>query len=136
MRVELLKRLPTAEQVESKTCVNWDNAVVSFGMNVCVVTAPVVFACGRDARLNRVAVDVSDCCEEVLVAGDGLAAESALEEMPGALVALVEVVCVRAVEVVRETGEPFEARLDHHVVVVAHQAVGVQHRVAACECRG
>jgi len=61
----------------------------------------------------------------VLVVANDLGVEALLEEVPDAVVTLVEALCVDAVEAVHSQRDVLERRLDDEVEVVVHQAVHV-----------
>ena len=83
----------------------------------------------RRASSHRVKVDVSRQAEDVRVAPNHAGTEAALEEVPAALVAAVEVDAVRGLEAVHEVAEIARRRLDHQVDVIGHQAEHVQANV-------
>jgi hypothetical protein len=85
------------------------------------------------ARPDRVLEDVLDRLGEVVVVLDDPRGEALAEEVAPALVAAVEGLCVDAVEAAHAVGEAPELGLDDQVVVVRHQAEGVDAPVVALD---
>src|SRR5690242_1150295 len=78
-----------------------------------------------EAGADRVLEDVLDRRGEVAVAFDDPGGEAIAEEVSPAFVAAVERLGVGAVEALEAVGEAPELSLDDEVVVVRHQAEGV-----------
>jgi hypothetical protein len=85
---------------------------------------------------DRVLEDVFDRVGEVVVVLDDPGGEARAEEVAPALVAAVEGLRVDAVEAAHAVGEAPELGLDDQVVVVRHQAEGVDAPVVALDGLG
>src|SRR5439155_8633548 len=82
------------------------------------------FGAGGEAGADRVQDDVPGELQRVPVTLDENRVEAALEEMAGHRVAVVEPLGILAVQLL-ESRREVARRLEHKVVVVWHQAVGV-----------
>lgn len=88
---------------------------------------------GHEARRHGVALDVAAQRQQVGVAIDRDRLVAALEQVADQAVALVEALRVDAVEVPHQARQVALARVQHEVVVVAHQAVRQHLGVEAVE---
>jgi len=85
----------------------------------------VLAGCRCEAGTDCVLEDVLDRPGQVLVVLDEPRREAVAEEVAPAPVAAVERLRVGSVEALQAVREPPELGLDHEVVVVRHQAEGV-----------
>ena len=71
-------------------------------------------------------MDVAKYGKEVGIRIDSLAFKPALKEMPRAAVAFVEVTGIGAVQQLQELGDVAKVTLHKNVVVVIHEAPGIE----------
>ena len=85
---------------------------------------PVV---GLEAELgpNRVVPDVHARARKVLVVPQNTGVEPVLKQVADSLVPPIETLSVKAIQLVEAMRKPVKLRLDDQVVVISHQAVGV-----------
>jgi hypothetical protein len=78
----------------------------------------------RYARPHGVERDIDASLEEMCLAVDGLRVEASSEEVPTALMAVIEVLGVRGFQPLHPLAEIGVPRLDDQMEMVVHEAVG------------
>ena len=91
---------------------------------------------GDQGRSHRIQDDVATDLEKVGLPVDELRAESALQDVSASIVGPIEPLCVYPVQLPHRSGEVALRRLQQHVIVIAHQAVGVATHAIARDHRG